>query len=307
TYILQQAGDGYTMFGDPEVVDIYDEPDSEFTERYVVEKLGGEIPAEYEGIRGQGRIKFVDQEDPIRSFVTRLYDKCLEREPDAEGLTDWTNKLANKEITAADAVSGFFNSTEMKNLNLSDDEFVERCYQTMLNRKADANGKKYWMDKLAKGMSRDYILKNFVQSNEFGNICAEYGVEKGAIEAPEARDQNEGITEFVARCYDKVLGRKYDVAGLNYWCEKILSQADKKAAAGDAASKGFFTSNEYVAKNASDEDFIKTCYRTFLDREAEAQGLAFWKKEIAKGREHVLKGFASSNEFAKIMARYGIQ
>ena len=29
----------------------------------------------------------------IRAFVTRMYEVCLDREPDTDGLNDWSNRL----------------------------------------------------------------------------------------------------------------------------------------------------------------------------------------------------------------------
>lgn len=34
-------------------------------------------------------------EDPIEQFVTRLYQVCLNREPDDAGLNDWVNRLSS--------------------------------------------------------------------------------------------------------------------------------------------------------------------------------------------------------------------
>ena len=59
----------------------------------------------------------------------------------------------------------------------------------------------------------------------------------------------------------------------------------------------------------SDEDFVKTLYRLFMDREGEATGVAFWTEYLQDGhsREEVFYGFADSIEFARIKANYGIQ
>jgi hypothetical protein len=40
----------------------------------------------------------------------------------------------------------------------------------------DANGLKAWTDALDKGTDRKKIVKGFVGSQEFGNLCAEYGI-----------------------------------------------------------------------------------------------------------------------------------
>ena len=122
----------------------------------------------------------VTVEDPINAFVRRLYKHCLNRNPDASGFKYWTNALRTKRITAADAVKGFFDSTEMKNKKLSNSEIIERCYLSMLDRKSDAGGKKYW-EGIFKSKGKNAVLKGFVDSNEFAKICKEFGIVKGTI------------------------------------------------------------------------------------------------------------------------------
>lgn len=245
----------------------------------------------------------------VTEFVLRLYRLCFGREADTGGLNNWTGKLKDGSSSAANVIKAFFMSREMNNLNLSDEEYVERCYRVMMNRSSDAGGKRNWLEKLDAGVSYSYVLKGFAGSKEFAVICSDYGITAGTIKLTEARDQNIGITQFVSRCYREVLGRKADTGGLNTWCQKILSAADKKQAAVHTAASGFFRSREYLNKNVSDEEYVRTLYRTFLGREADEGGYHYWLKKIQSGtsRDSVLTGFANSKEFAGIMAQYGIK
>ena len=238
-----------------------------------------------------------------------MYKLCLNRNYDSGGLAYWWTKLYTKQITAAEAARGFFVSKEMSDLKLNDNEFVERCYKVMMDRASDKGGKKYWLDRIGNGMSREYVVKGFIDSKEFTNICNKYGMTKGTINVSEARDKNYGITSFVARCYTKALGRKYDVNGLNFWCNKMLNASNVKQAAIDVAGNGFFHSKEFKDKKLSNSDYIKVLYRTFLGREYDNNGLNYWLKELSSGksRDYVLNGFANSKEFSDIMASYGIK
>ena len=251
----------------------------------------------------------VGAEDSVTAFVKRLYKLCFNREADAGGLNGWVTKLKNGTSTAANVVQAFFTSKEMQNLKLSNGDFVERCYLVMMGRASDAGGKKGWVEKLDAGMSVNYVLRGFVASREFANICREYGIVQGTITCPENRDQNQGITAFVSRCYSEVLGRKADTGGLNNWCGKILNAADKKQEAINTASNGFFHSPEYLNKNTSNDQYVRTLYRTFLGREADTGGYNNWMAKLNSGtsRDSVMNGFAYSAEFANIMAKYGIR
>lgn len=247
-------------------------------------------------------------EHQVRQFAERLYSLVLGRKGDPAGIEDWSNRLLKKEITGSAAAYGFFFSPEMKKRNVSNEEYVKICYRTMLNREADEAGLAGWVENLNNGMSRQYVLYGFTNSREYGKICNSYGITQGDLHSNEKRDQNPGVTAFVARCYTKALGRDYDPSGLNYWCDKILSATNKRTMAESVASNGFFHSKEFVNKKTSNEEYVKILYRTFLGREYDEAGLADWVGKLNSGvsRDQVLYGFSRSKEFAKIMASYGL-
>ena len=241
-----------------------------------------------------------------KDFVTRLYRMCLAREPEEAGLAGWTEKLMSGSKTAAEVVYGFFNSKEMIDLNVSNEEFVIRCYAVMLNRAAKESEIAGWVKKLEVGMSRSYILYGFVNSAEFAKVCQSYGVTRGSMSISQPRDKNYGVTAFVSRLYTKTLGRPYDVAGLNGWCGKILTRSWSITS---VATHGFFHSQEFYNKNLDNTGFVKVLYRTFLDREAEEAGLKGWVTKLNKGasRDSVISGFANSQEFYNILKKYGVE
>ena len=246
--------------------------------------------------------------DQLRAFVERLYNLCLNRAPDESGLSYWVKKLYKQEVTASECVRGFFMSAEMAARHLTDQQFVEICYKVMLGRNADSGGLKYWVERLENGVSWMFILKGFTDSTEFSYICRDYGVSKGRLLVSEPRDVNYGITSFVARCYTKCLGRKFDVSGLNNWCKKILEAASQKQEAIRVASDGFFHSAEFINRKTSNELYVTILYATFLDRKPDTNGFNVWVSKLKAGmsRDTVLRGFANSAEFAKLMASYGI-
>ena len=135
-----------------------------------------------------------------------------------------------------------------------------------------------------------------------------YGIERGACALTEPRVQNYGITAFTSRLYTNLLGRGYDTKGLNYWC-RIILENPTKATLLKVALEGFIHSDEFQAKKLNDTDFLKVMYRTFLDREAESGGMKYWLGTInsGMGRDEVAAGFAASDEFGAIMAKYGFR
>ncbi len=238
-------------------------------------------------------------------FVKRLYTYCLNREADAGGLDTWVGRLEENDINGAQAAQGFLFSDEFKNRNTGNSEYVDILYRVFMDREADTEGKAYWINKLENGMSRLYVMNGFSGSTEFNNICSGYGIEAGNAPSGEVRDQNEGVTGFVARLYTKALGRDYDIDGLNDWCGRIMNGS---WSAYQVSTDGFFHSQEFGNKHTGNGEFVKILYRTYLDREYDQAGYNYWVAKLNQGesRDSVIAGFANSQEFANIMKSYGL-
>lgn len=241
----------------------------------------------------------------VEAYATRLYKLCLGREPEAAGLLDWTDRMCNGIETGSSAARGFFFSDEFRLKNTTNEEYVELLYNVMMGRASDAAGKADWVYKLENGVGREGVFRGFAYSTEFNNICNSYGIIRGETNVSEGRDKNPGLTTFVARLYTKALNRTYEVAGLNDWCNRILSGA---WSINDASTIGFFNSQEFFNRNLNNSEYVKVLYRTFFDREYDRDGYADWMNRLANGasRNDVMLGFANSQEFANLKKSYGL-
>ncbi len=114
--------------------------------------------------------------EQVEDFVTRFYQKVLNREPDTAGLQDWTNQLVSGTKSGADIAKGFIFSAEFTNRNTSNSDYLTILYQAFFNRDPDTSGFNSWIDKLDKGTSRESVLDGFLNSLEFSNLCADYGI-----------------------------------------------------------------------------------------------------------------------------------
>ena len=140
-----------------------------------------------------GQLTMVDLLDinpKTTRFVNRLYKLILSRDADDSGRRAWVSNLVSKKETAAITVYGFIHSNEFQGKNLSDDDYVDILYATLLDRTADSKGHTDWINVLQSNHTRDYVLKGFIDSVEFTQICADYGVERGTIENNERVYQN---------------------------------------------------------------------------------------------------------------------
>lgn len=246
--------------------------------------------------------------DQVTAFVNRMYKVVFGRNPDQAGLNYWVSHLKNGTRTGADVIAEFYLGDEMRSKGLTNPQFVDSAYIGIMDRNPEPNGREYWVKGLDAGATYDSVASGFIASSEFAGLCSSYGINKGDRTPPEARDRNIGITEYVSRLYTKALGRNFDRNGLNYWCQIILDNTSRDNVI-DVAFNGFFHSEEFLGRNLSNDEYIRVCYRTFLDREAEGEGFNYWKQLLdsgAKSRDDLVREFAYSQEFSGIMASYGL-
>lgn len=239
-----------------------------------------------------------------QSFCARLYEKCLGRPAEAEGLAYWDQILVSREQSGAQAGHGFVFSQEYKNKHTSNEDYIEMLYVVFMNRPSDVSGKNYWLGLLAQGVSREYVYQGFAHSQEYTNICNSYGIERGTVSLGQPRDKNPNLTAFVNRIYEKAMERSGEEDGLNYWCSMIQGGGKTPV----QVAEFFLTSEEFRNRNLSNEEYIKVLYRTFMGRECDQGGLNYWLGELNRGcsREDVLHRFAGCPEFKNIMASFGL-
>ncbi len=243
------------------------------------------------------------QEQQIRAFVSRMYTVALGREAETEGLDFYTDRLIAGDSNGACLAESFLTSPEFKGKGYDDAQYVKVLYLTFFDREPAEEEVNYWVETIASGQSREFVLSGFVNSVEFDNLCISYGISRGFMKE-DGKPLNPGIGRFVERFYTVVLERAGEKEGIEYWSQMI---ANGTCTPKDAA-KSFFLSEEYINKNTSDEKYITTLYRTFMGREPEDGGVEYWQGVLNNGatREQILEGFADSAEFQGIMAGFGL-
>ena len=253
--------------------------------------------------------------EKVKQFVTRLYNVCLDRDPDEGGLEHWTNILAEGQQTGSQVGYGLAFSEEFKNHNYCNSCYVKQLYKAFLGREYDEGGLEHWVGKLNEGTTREEILNGFLLSTEFGGICEEYGIDRGTgIAIPQygtvARGncagcgESDNVTQFITRLYGVCFNREPDPEGLNHNCGLLW---DHKITATQMAH-GFIFSQEFLNLGLDDSAFLDSLYRSMMDREADEEGKNYWMDKLANGasREEVFMGFAKSVEFNNLCKRYGV-
>ena len=172
--------------------------------------------------------------------------------------------------------------------NSPKEAFVERLYNTVLDRSADSQGLNYWLDKWNNGsVNAKSIAKSFMHSEEFLS-----------------KDLDD--IDFLYVCYRAFMDREPDDDGLNYWLDRLYNGTSR-----DEVIDSFVDSPEFQniigssdgsASNSGDAttQFVKRLYQTILDREANSSGLNNWVNQIKSGAmdyKSVAMSFMHSEEF----------
>ncbi|MBO4494316.1 MAG: DUF4214 domain-containing protein [Clostridiales bacterium] len=247
-----------------------------------------------------------EKEPSIADFVERLYTVALNRAAEPEGKAYWVKEIESGNRTGGDCAHFFLiEAPEFLNRGLNEEDFVETLYLTFFDRASEPNGKAFWVGQLKSGaMTRNQVISGFIDSTEWCNVCATYGVKSGAPNA-KAEFASKNAIKFATRLYTCCLGREPEDGGLNYWSLALTNLEQT----GCSAAKEFFTSAEFIGFKLKDNEYVRRLYTTFMGREPEASEVDYWVGAIAEGtqtKESVMAFFGQSEEFTKICKQYGI-
>ncbi len=237
----------------------------------------------------------VKEGEGVEDFVARFYTIILDREAEPEGLQNWVTALEAGTRGGADVADEFIHSPEFQAKKLSDDAYITKLYRAFFNREPDAAGKASWLQSIAEGKDRDFVLEGFLASDEYRNLCNRYGIKR------------ESTRTFVKRFYSVAFGRtgnNISPAELDNWQVPL----DAHALTGADIAVQFFNSPEYLLHNDNEEQYLGKLYRVLFNRDMDAGGKQIWTQAFAQGydRNAVLEEFLKSGEFKDMCNMYGI-
>ena len=243
----------------------------------------------------------------FEEFVERLYTVALNRTSDPEGKEYWCKEVVENGRTGADCARYFLlDAPEFMNRQLSTEDFVETLYKTFFDRKSDAAGKKGWVEAIKKKTkTREEVVNDFIESTEWCDICAIYGVKSGAI-WHKATIASKNSIEFATRLYTCCLNREADPDGVTYWSLALTNLEQT----GCSATREFFTGKEFLDQKTTNVEYISRLYKTFMGRDPMAGETTYWSRKLKSGtdtRKSVMEFFGQSEEFTKLCKEYGIE
>lgn len=157
----------------------------------------------------------------------------------------------------------------------TEDSFILRLYEIRLHRAATEQELAFWRN----------VLQNL---NVAPSVVAEL-IER----SPEAR------TRLVREWYAKFLGREARGGEEQFWVFQLLAgRSEEEVLSGILGSDEFLNRAGTLFSNGTgNERFIRTLYRTILDRTATAGEVAFWQGVLQQVRRHdVVLFFLRSTE-----------
>jgi len=114
-------------------------------------------------------------EKTTAGFLNLLYNRILQRNPEEEGLNAW---LAQSGVTGSNLVQSFIFSQECQARisEYTNEQFMNFLYKALLGRSPEAEGLNAWLSRMAGGMTKEEIVRQFTISEEFVKICKEFGI-----------------------------------------------------------------------------------------------------------------------------------
>jgi hypothetical protein len=229
------------------------------------------------------------------SFITRMYQQVLGRDPDQVGMGGWMQHI-QQGGSVVPTVFGFFHSNEFMNRHMDDDDFLRICYQVFMDRDPDPSGFAAFRSDLRTGLlTRDNILDIFMDSEEFA---------AHASFLPPLTP----MQDFMTNLYVRILGRGPDSAGMQAWIAQLQQMHQALP-----IIQAFLASPEFQSRQMTNTEFVTLMYRVFMDRIPDPQGMAGSMAMMNQGmqmgmgitalRNQMMTQFAASPEFQAIQQR----
>ena len=123
-------------------------------------------PWEGKFIGEYSRLKYKGEQETIK-YIERLYLLYYNRRPFNSENNYWAINLESGNMSYYDFAINIINNSGFLNKNLSEEEFITKLYKGLFDRDVDEQGLLYWSDQMKGGLSREGILFNLINSEEF--------------------------------------------------------------------------------------------------------------------------------------------
>lgn len=252
-----------------------------------------------------GSIKLNDNEifditNNVKKYVGRMYNGILERTYSESEEKSWADGMMYDGLSCAEVAYRFIFSEEYTNRNTSNEQFLRMLYLTLLRREPQNSEIQTWLQTMASGYSRKYVLMQFTASDEFNRIWSEWHLNVGSIiiSDDEIYVTKSNAQKYVDRLYNNILGRLCSEQESQSWVNGILYNGETCA----GMAYKFIFSGEYTSMNTTNTSYINMLYNTLLMRIPTDEEILSWESILESGytRKYVLQQITSKDEFIGI-------
>jgi N-acetylmuramoyl-L-alanine amidase len=189
-----------------------------------------------------------------RAFVKRVYQRCLNTDPDPATIDNWADKLAVGKISHADVIRDIITSKQFNDRNLTDTQYAEVLYKAVLDRDPDPDGAAYWVSQL-KVQTRKAVLNDFLASDEFKSLVDQY-MQNGYSYTGTI----DGVASETAAAEDNVSGSEtvFNIAILNGAGVKGIAAKASELFKGIKYSSGKYKYNISLVADADNYNYKNT-------------------------------------------------
>lgn len=195
---------------------------------------------------------FTHSAENYSNFVTNAYATYLKRAPDAPGLADWVNRMANG-LSDGQVEAFFLGSAEyIQNHGGSNAAWVLGMYHDLLGRTPADSEVSYWLNQMAAGEQPQDVAFGFAASAE-----------------------REGMR--VRAIYETYLNRTPGADEVNYWVNRFIDGASN-----EEVTAGFIASQEYYATDSQNNPviWIRNVYGQVLHRTPADSEVTYWLGQL---------------------------
>ncbi|GAH44393.1 unnamed protein product [marine sediment metagenome] len=115
----------------------------------------------------------------IKAFINHLYWHFLGRKPEEAKLNYWAATIEEEEKTIFDLIKFLISEQGFIKKDIDDSEFLHLLYKALLLREPDEEGYNNWLKQLEIGKSREFVIREFIESEEFKTIINLYDIMPG--------------------------------------------------------------------------------------------------------------------------------
>jgi hypothetical protein len=111
-------------------------------------------------------------------LVKYVYEQILDREPSQSEINSWINNFNKGSASAYTLVNtAMFGAERGSQVNaMNNKDYIYFLYACLFQRTPDLDGLNAWYNRLQSGKRKNEIIQGFVVSQEFANLCGEFGV-----------------------------------------------------------------------------------------------------------------------------------